>query len=84
MARKPSLLSPLRLARRRAINQGFLGGSKLWTALGVVLWLPRLARKGLGRNEEVVAVEKLLPGERVVITALAQDTPEQRRMFKRT
>jgi hypothetical protein len=76
-------LSPLPLLRRNAIYKGFLGGQRGWLAVGVVVWGARLARKALGRNEQVVATEKLKPGDTLVLRTIPQQTREQRRAARR-
>jgi hypothetical protein len=44
-----------------------LGGSRGWLALGVTAGGLRLLRRLAKREEEVVYLEKLLPGESLVI-----------------
>jgi hypothetical protein len=72
-------LSPLPLLRRNAIYKGLLGGRRGWMAVGVVVWGVRLFRKALGRNEEIVATEKLQPGESLILTTIPQRTRAERR-----
>jgi len=44
-----------------------IGGSRCWLALGVTAGGLRLLRRMAKREEEVVYLEKLLPGESLVI-----------------
>jgi hypothetical protein len=44
-----------------------LGGSRVWLTLGVVAGGLRLLRRMATREEDVVYLEKLLPGQSVVI-----------------
>lgn len=81
--RRPSLLSPLALARRKSVRQGFLGGDRTWMVIGAMVWVPRLLRRLFGRTSEVVASEVLQPGERLVLTTIPRQTREQRRALKR-
>ena len=73
------LLSPSVFLRQGAIYKGFLGGSRGWTVLGVALFGGRFVKRMLGRNEEVVAVEKLQPGQFVRIEAIPMKTKADRR-----
>jgi hypothetical protein len=52
-------------------------------AVGVVVWGPRLARKYLGKREEVVAIEKLKAGQFVRLESIAPPTRKQRKAIKR-
>lgn len=52
-------------------------------AVGVVLWVPRLVRKYVGKHEEVIAVEKLLAGQSVCLESIAPPTRTQRKAIKR-
>jgi hypothetical protein len=61
--RRPSYLSPFALARRNGLYKGLIGGDRRWLAVGGTLWGLRLLRKAMGKSEQVVAVEKLKPGE---------------------
>jgi hypothetical protein len=82
--RRPSLLSPTAYLRRGALYKGVFGGSRGWLAVGAVVWGPRLVRKAMGRNEEVVTTEVLRPGDVVCLRTIPQDTREQRRAVSRT
>ncbi len=52
-------------------------------AVGVVLWGPRIARKYLGKQEQVIAVEKLTAGQVVCIESLEPLTRKERKAIKR-
>jgi len=73
------LLSPSVFLRQGAIYKGFLGGSRGWTIFGVVLFGWRFVKRMLGRTEEVVAVEKLQPGQFMRIEAIPMKTKADRR-----
>lgn len=66
-----SILSPTAALRRRSLSRGILGGSRVWTAVAVVVWGSRFLRRVLGRQEIVVARESLKPGQTMTIRALA-------------
>jgi len=61
--RRPSYLSPLALARRNGLYKGLIGGDRRWLVVGGVVWGARFLRKSLGKSEQVVALEKLQPGQ---------------------
>jgi len=52
-------------------------------AVGVVLWGPRLARKYFGKQEEVIAIEKLTAGQAIRLESIAPPTRKQRKAIKR-
>jgi hypothetical protein len=73
------LLSPTVLLRRKAVTKGLFGGNRGWMAVGAALWGPRLMRKLFGRNEEIIATERLVAGEAIRLEALRPPTRKQRR-----
>ena len=60
----------LALLRRRAVRQGFLGGSAAWSLLGVLLFAPRVWRMLFGRKPETITLGPLAPGEQISIRAV--------------
>jgi hypothetical protein len=87
MARRPGLrstLNPIYQWRRNALYRGLLGGDRTWLVIGAIVWAPRLLKRLLGRTEEVVATEKLLPGMVLRIEPLPQRTRAERRRYRRT
>ena len=81
--RGPSLLSPTGYLRYHAVRKGLWGGSRLWMVVGVFVYAPRLLRRLGGRTEQVVALERLQPGEFVRIEALRTPTRAERKAAKR-
>jgi hypothetical protein len=79
-----SMLNPFNLWRRNAIYKGVFGGDRTWLVIGAVVWGPRIVKRVLGRNEDIVATEKLLPGVALRIAPLPQQTRADRRRFRRT
>lgn len=61
--RRPSYLSPFALMRRNGLYKGLIGGDRRWLVVGGTLWGLRTLRKALGKNEEIIAVEKMKPGQ---------------------
>lgn len=83
-SRRRGLLSPFILLRRNSIYKGLLGGERKWLVIGAIVWVPRLLRKALGKNEQVVTTEVLKPGQSLLLTTIPQATKAQRRAAKRT
>lgn len=79
MARSTRALSPFAALRRNALYKGLFGGSRGWLAVGAFVWGPRLLKRALGRNEEIVAKEVLKPGQSLYLEAIAPPTRAQRR-----
>lgn len=77
------LLSPTVALRRNAIYKGLLGGQRGWMVLGAVVWAPRLLKKALGRTEQVVATERLEPGQALRIEAIRRPTRAEDRASRR-
>lgn len=78
-ARRPSLLSPVAYVRRAGIYKGLLGGNRGWLiAGGTVIALGRV-RRLLGKQAEVVTIEKLVPGHPIRLEAIRPLTRRQRR-----
>ncbi len=83
MARKPNLLSPTLYLRHSALYKGVLGGSRGWMAVGAVLWAPKLIKRFLGKNEEIIATEKLVAGQSLRLEAIGPPTRKQRKAAER-
>ncbi|MEP7114770.1 MAG: hypothetical protein ABI862_15995 [Ilumatobacteraceae bacterium] len=77
------MLSPTAALRRNSIYKGVLGGSRGWMAVGAAVWGPRLMKKALGRTEQIVATERLEPGQALRIEAIKQPTRRERRAGRR-
>jgi len=71
--------SPSLILRQRAITQGFLGGRPGWQIVGAVIFGRRILRKVMGDVPEVVANERLEPGQSVQIIAIPAPTRRERR-----
>jgi len=67
--------------RARALSKGFLGGSRPWVALGVVVWTIRFFQWLGRRDTEIVYREALGPGQSVIIRHSA--TTESRRQRRK-
>jgi hypothetical protein len=76
--RKGGILHPSSLVRRAAINKGLFGDDRFWRAVFVLMTGRRVLRRVLGSEPEVVAVEKLEPGQFVRIEAIDPRTLDER------
>ena len=61
----------LRYLRQRALAQGFLGNSKFWYRLGVVVWSVHLLNRLMSRRQRLVYEAELEPGQTLVISDLS-------------
>ena len=59
----PRLLKPSVLLRRNALYRGLLGGSRGWLAVGALIWGRGLLKRAMGKEPQVLTVEKLEPGQ---------------------
>lgn len=83
MARKSSLLAPAAVLRQRSLQRGLFGGHRGWIAVGVLVWAPRVLKRLGGRNEELIATERLLPGQSIQLTAVKPPTRRELKAAKR-
>jgi hypothetical protein len=60
----------LRFLRQRAITEGFLGESKFWFNLGLVVWSLHIVRRLSSRGPRTVYEAELEPGQTLVISDL--------------
>lgn len=83
MPNKTSALSATSLLRHNALHKGVFGGRRGWLVVGVLMWGPRLLKRLFGRTEEVLATERLAPGQTVTITTLRPPTRAERKAAAR-
>jgi hypothetical protein len=58
--------------RRSGTRKGFMGDSKPWLYIGAATWAYRLLRRLAQRNPEILLLEELKPGQRIIV---ANDRP---------
>jgi hypothetical protein len=63
----PLILSPGVLLTRRAMREGLRGDSKVWRLVLVAIVGRRLLRKLMGSDPATVAIERLQPGETLIL-----------------
>jgi hypothetical protein len=56
--------------RRRAVAAGFLGDSKLWFRIGVVVWSVHLLRRLASKQSKTVYEAELEPGQSIIVSDL--------------
>jgi hypothetical protein len=54
--------------RRTGTRKGFMGDSKPWLYIGAASWAFRLLRRMSHRKPEILLLEELKPGERIIIS----------------
>ncbi len=52
-------------------------------AIGVLVWMPRVLRRLAGRNQELIATERLRPGQTIQLTAVGPPTRRELKAAKR-
>lgn len=68
--RRGGALRPSTYIRRAAVKKGVLGDDRFWRTVFLLITGRRVLRRILGSEPEVVAVEKLQPGQFVRIEAI--------------
>jgi hypothetical protein len=82
--RRPALLSPIALVRRNGLYKGLLGGDRQWLVIGGVFWGARFLKKSFGKNEEVVTIERMEPGQWMSLRTIPPPTRAERKADKRS
>ncbi len=54
--------------RRSGTRKGFMGDSKAWLYIGAATWAYRLLKRLAVRKPEVLLLEELKPGERIIVS----------------
>ena len=56
--------------RKRGLKDGLIQGRKPWAIVGIVVWTARLLTRLGTRRPQVVARERLEPGQSISITSI--------------
>jgi len=83
LARRSSLFAHSAVLRQRSLQRGLFGGHKGWMAVGVLVWAPRVLKRLGGRQQELIATERLLPGQSIQLTAITPPTRREMKAAKR-
>jgi hypothetical protein len=54
--------------RRRSTRKGIIGDSRPWLYIAAATWVIRLLRRTAFRKPEILVLEELKPGERIIIS----------------
>ncbi len=54
--------------RRSGTRKGFMGDSKPWLYIGAATWAYRLLRRLAQRKPEILLLEELKPGQRIIVS----------------
>ncbi len=73
LARRFPVLSPALIIRRKAITQGFFGDNRMWRVIGLLIVGRMILHKVMGRGSQTIAVERLEPGQKIILTGLRID-----------
>jgi hypothetical protein len=69
--RMPLLPSPSMMFVRKAMVEGLKGESKVWRSVMYAIILRRILRKLMGSDPVAVAIERLQPGETLVLRGVS-------------
>ena len=76
MADRTGYLAPSAVIYRRAMQHGILGDSRFWKAVGIAIIARRIVRRIMGSDPVTVGVERIKPGETVILRGVrARDIP---------
>lgn len=76
-------LTTVAVLKRRALREGVFGGSWQWRLVAVVVFGLPLLRRAMSKEAEVVLIEELRAGDRMVITPIAAPSRRERRRARR-
>ena len=83
MARRPSVLRPSYYIRWASINKGLFGDDRFWRMVFILMTGRKVLRKLMGSEPEVVAFERLKPGQFVRIEAIDPETLDPKTKSRR-
>jgi hypothetical protein len=83
VARRRRFWSPRSVVSQRAVTRGVLGGDRLWRGVAAVMLGSSFLKRTFGRTEEVLTVERLRPGESVLVRTIAPTSRRERRASRR-
>jgi hypothetical protein len=75
--RTPLFPSPSMLIVRRAMVQGLFGDSRVWKVLAFVIIGRRMLLRVMGSDPRVVAVERIHPGETLILRGVTGRPPKR-------
>ncbi len=75
--RTPIFPSPSMLIMRRAMVDGLFGDSRVWKVLAFVIIGRRMLQRIMGSEPRVVAVERIRPGETLIMRGVTGRPPKR-------
>ena len=75
--------SPFILIPRRAVTRGLVGDSRLWRVVAAIVFGTSLLKRFVSGGEEIVTVERMRPGETMVLRTIAPVARRARRRAAR-
>ena len=75
--RTPLYPSPSMLVMRRAMFDGLFGDSRVWKVLAFVIIGRRMLQRIMGSQPRVVAVERIRPGETLIMRGVTGRPPKR-------
>ncbi len=79
MPRARRVISPSILVRRAALTNGVFGSSRVWRAVAIVVFGWRFLSRFVGRDEEVLTIDRLAPGESLTVRTIRPESRRDRR-----
>jgi hypothetical protein len=73
-----------RLIRTRATSRGLFGGSRGWLTVWALLTGKKFVGKYIGKDAQVVSLERLKPGESMTLSAIPTPTRKERKAAVRS
>ena len=77
-SRPPLFPSPRHVVVRRAINEGLFGRSRLWRTVAFAVIARRTLRHVMRSDPRTVAIERIRPGETVILRGVTASDPPSR------
>lgn len=77
MAHMPLFPSPSMLVVRKAMAQGLFGDSRMWKLIAFAIIGRRMLRRVMGSAPRTVAIERIGPGETLVMRGVTGRPPKR-------
>ena len=75
--RTPLFPSPSMLVVRRAMVDGLFGDSRMWKLIAFVIIGRRMLRRIMGSEPRTVALERIRPGETLILRGVTGRAPKR-------
>jgi hypothetical protein len=78
MIRNPLFLTPSVYIFNKSVASGILGKSRFWKTIGFILISRRMLRRIMGSEPRTVAIERIAPGESLILRGVTGRPPKRR------